>query len=77
MTRWLKINPDFKLVKNKSKLSVVIMPEINEVRKYADFISKKCKDKNILEIKIVKGRYKKHGPFDNYKELVNNLPLNY
>ena len=51
------------------------MPEINEVRKYADFILKKCKDKNILEIKIVKGRYKKHGPFDNYKELVGELPL--
>jgi len=51
------------------------MPEINEVRKYADFILKKCRGKNILEIKIVKGRYKKHGPFDKYKELVGELPL--
>lgn len=51
------------------------MPEINEVRRYADFLIKKLKNKNILEINILNGRYKKHKPFDKYKELVNKLPI--
>jgi formamidopyrimidine-DNA glycosylase len=51
------------------------MPEINEVRRYADFLLKKLKNKNILEINILNGRYKKHKPFDKYKVLVNKLPI--
>lgn len=51
------------------------MPEINEVRKYADFIKKKLKNKEIINIKILNGRYKNKGPFENYKKLKNNLPL--
>ena len=51
------------------------MPEINEVRKYADFLIKKLKNKNIIEINILNGRYKKHKPFDKYKELVGQLPI--
>ena len=51
------------------------MPEINEVRRYADFLIQKLKNKNILEINILNGRYKKHKPFDKYKELVNKLPI--
>jgi formamidopyrimidine-DNA glycosylase len=51
------------------------MPEINEVRKYADFIKKKLKNKDIQEINILNGRYKKHGPFDKYQTLKNKLPL--
>jgi formamidopyrimidine-DNA glycosylase len=50
------------------------MPEINEVRKYADFV--KSKLKKINKINILNGRYKKHGPFPLYKELVNTLPVN-
>jgi hypothetical protein len=42
------------------------MPEINEVRQYADFLLSKLKKDNILEINILNGRYKKHGPFENY-----------
>ena len=51
------------------------MPEVIEIRKYADFIKKHIKNKNILEINILNGRYKKHGPFEMYNELVKNLPL--
>jgi len=51
------------------------MPEVIEVRKYADFIKKHIKNKYITEINILNGRYKKHGPFEMYKELVKKLPL--
>lgn len=51
------------------------MPEINEVRRYADFLLKKLKNKSILEINILNGRYKKHKPFDKYNELVKKLPI--
>jgi formamidopyrimidine-DNA glycosylase len=51
------------------------MPEINEIRKYSDFIKKYIKGKNINSIKILKGRYIKHGPFENYKIINKNLPI--
>ena len=51
------------------------MPEIIEVRNYADFIRRKFKNKKLLDIKINSGRYKKHGAFEYYRKLVNNLPL--
>jgi len=51
------------------------MPEINEVRKYADFIKKKLKNNSITNINILNGRYKKHGPFEHYTLLKNKLPL--
>lgn len=51
------------------------MPEVIEIRKYADFIKKHIKNKYITEINILNGRYKKHGPFEMYKELVKKLPL--
>ena len=51
------------------------MPEVIEVRKYADFIKKHIKNKYITEINILNGRYKKHAPFEMYKELVKKLPL--
>jgi len=51
------------------------MPEINEVRKYSDFIKFKLKNKSITHINILNGRYKKHGPFENYSHLMNHLPL--
>jgi len=51
------------------------MPEINEVRQYANFLESKLKNINILEINILNGRYKKHGPFVNYEKLKHNLPI--
>jgi len=51
------------------------MPEINEVRRYADFIYSKLENKKILEINILNGRYKKHTPFEHYTTLKNKLPL--
>jgi hypothetical protein len=36
------------------------MPEIIEIRKYADFIIKNLKNKYIINITILNGRYKKH-----------------
>lgn len=51
------------------------MPEIKEVRKFADFIKKNIKNKKIIEIKILAGRYKKHEPFKNYNIIKKKLPL--
>jgi endonuclease-8 len=51
------------------------MPEINEVRRYADFLSLHLKNKEITEINILNGRYKKHGPFELYNELKKDLPI--
>lgn len=51
------------------------MPEIVEVKKYADFINKSIKNQKLINIKIINGRYKTHKPFDNYRKLLNNLPL--
>jgi formamidopyrimidine-DNA glycosylase len=51
------------------------MPEIIEVKHYADFIVSKIGNKQLTEINIVNGRYKKHGPFQNYDNLINLLPL--
>ena len=51
------------------------MPEIIEVRKCANFIRKKLKNNEIINVNILNGRYKKKKPFENYKKLKNNLPL--
>ncbi|AYV75372.1 MAG: formamidopyrimidine-DNA glycosylase [Terrestrivirus sp.] len=51
------------------------MPEIVEVKKYADFIIKKLKNKYITDIKILNGRYKTHGPFELYNQFKKKLPL--
>jgi formamidopyrimidine-DNA glycosylase len=51
------------------------MPEIVEVKKYCDFIEKNVKGKQVKSIKILKGRYKKHGIFEGYKEITKELPL--
>lgn len=51
------------------------MPEVVEIRKYADFLKSKMKGKFIKNINIKNGRYKKHGPFPLYKEISKNLPL--
>ncbi len=46
-----------------------------EARKCADFIRKKLKNKPIININILNGRYKKNGSFENYKKLKKNIPL--
>jgi formamidopyrimidine-DNA glycosylase len=51
------------------------MPEVVEIRHYADFIHKKCSNKQISTIKILNGRYKKHKPFDGYKMIQNEYPF--
>jgi len=51
------------------------MPEINEIRKYSDFIKDKIQNEKIIDIKILNGRYKKHGPFAKYIDIKNKLPL--
>lgn len=51
------------------------MPEINEVRQYANFLKLKFKNSKITEINILNGRYKKHGPFQHYDELKKHLPI--
>jgi endonuclease-8 len=51
------------------------MPEIVEVKKYCDFIKKHTENKKVNSIKILKGRYKKHGEFEGYKKFSKELPL--
>ena len=51
------------------------MPEVVEVRKYADFLNKILKNKNIIEINILQGRYKKYGPIERYNQLKDKLPI--
>lgn len=51
------------------------MPEINEIRNYALFINDKLKNKEIIDIKILNGRYKHKGPFEHYETLKKDLPI--
>lgn len=51
------------------------MPEVVELRKYADFLRSKLKNKDITNIHILNGRYKKHKPFKLYSLLKKQLPI--
>jgi DNA-formamidopyrimidine glycosylase len=51
------------------------MPEVIEVRTYADFIKDKVLNKTLQDVVIQNGRYKNKGPFEHYKELLKELPL--
>jgi DNA-formamidopyrimidine glycosylase len=51
------------------------MPEVIEVKTYVDFMRKHVKGQAIKSIDILNGRYKTHGPFKNFKQLFNDLPL--
>lgn len=51
------------------------MPEIKEIRKFADLIRKRIKGREIIDVKILKGRYKIHGPPANFNVIKKNLPL--
>ena len=50
------------------------MPEVIEVRKYTDFIKKHLEGSVLLDINILKGRYKTHGPWTHYDRLKASLP---
>ena len=51
------------------------MPEAIEVKEYCDFIDRHITKKYLLDIKILKGRYRTHGPFEFYRKIKNKLPL--
>jgi len=51
------------------------MPEVLEIKKYANFLNKYLKNKYIKKIKILNGRYKKYEPFPLYDKINKNLPL--
>lgn len=51
------------------------MPEILEVKTYAALIHKKLLGKPLKSIKILAGRYKKHGAPTDLKSLIRSLPL--
>lgn len=51
------------------------MPEVMEIRKYADFINHLFKGKKLSNINIINGRYKKHDAFDSYELIKKALPL--
>ena len=53
------------------------MPEVIEVKTYTDFIRDKILNKTLQDIEIQNGRYKRKGPFEHYKELLNSLPLKF
>lgn len=51
------------------------MPEGVEVRRFADMISKHTKGKQLTDIEILAGRYKKHKEFEGFDLLKAHLPL--
>ncbi len=51
------------------------MPEVKEIKKFADFIKNKIKNEKIIEINILNGRYKNHKPFENYNRIKKLLPI--
>jgi endonuclease-8 len=53
------------------------MPEVMEIRKYGDFINLLLKNKKLIDIKIIGGRYKKHNAFESYELIKKNLPLKF
>jgi endonuclease-8 len=50
------------------------MPEVMEIRKYADLINKYLKNQIVTNIVIKKGRYHKHGAFEGFSEFKKALP---
>jgi endonuclease-8 len=51
------------------------MPEVMEIRKYSDLINMFVKGKQLINIKIINGRYKKHSAFESYNNIKKALPL--
>jgi formamidopyrimidine-DNA glycosylase len=51
------------------------MPEVMEIRKYADFINGLFSGKILTNIKILRGRYKTHDAFELYDLIKKALPI--
>ncbi len=51
------------------------MPEAPEVQYLVNNISKYCKNKSLLSVSFIKGRYIKHGKPANFIKFQNNFPL--
>ena len=51
------------------------MPESPEVLHLTKYIKNNIKNKSLDSIKILKGRYIKHGPPNGYKQFIKQLPL--
>ena len=51
------------------------MPESPEVLHLSQKINENIKNKSLVSVKILKGRYITHGPPNNYKEFIKQLPL--
>lgn len=51
------------------------MPEGPEVRLVTDELAKRLVGKYLMNINILGGRYKKHGPPKNYQKMIELLPL--
>jgi formamidopyrimidine-DNA glycosylase len=51
------------------------MPESPEVLHLSKYINNNIKNKYLETIKILKGRYIKHGPPNGYKQFIKMLPL--
>lgn len=51
------------------------MPEAPEVSFLRDYISTFCEGRTLTSVKIMRGRYQKHGPPAHFKEFENALPL--
>lgn len=51
------------------------MPEAPEISYIRDYITEYCKGDNLMSVEILKGRYKKHGVPENYKDFKSYLPL--
>tara|TARA_B100000282_G_scaffold21415_1_gene14207 strand:- start:736 stop:1542 length:807 start_codon:yes stop_codon:yes gene_type:complete len=49
------------------------MPEGPEVKRNTDFLNKQLSGKFISEIKILSGRYQKHGSFDGYEKMTKKM----
>jgi formamidopyrimidine-DNA glycosylase len=51
------------------------MPEAPEISYIKDYITEYCQGDKLTSIDILKGRYKKHGPPDHFKDFKSHLPL--
>ena len=51
------------------------MPEGPEVKSLVNWLNYNIKNKNLIDISIISGRYKKHGPPVGWKKLKNELLL--
>ena len=51
------------------------MPEAPEISYIRYYIAEYCKEDKLMSIDILKGRYKKHGVPDHFKDFIKDMPL--